>query len=131
VAPWTRRLAALGLSALLLLAAAPALGGEDDTRITRRGECSSESVWALTVRSVDTERLRVRLVIAGGPEGDEWNVFMDHNGVGFFSGSRVAGAEGLVLVRRLVEDLDGSDRIRAGALDLATGETCRARATLS
>lgn len=74
--------------------------------------------------------LRVRFVIAGGAAGEEWNVFMDHNGVGFFAGSRTSGRDGLVVVRRRTEDLDGEDRIRAGAHNTATGETCRAGVSL-
>jgi hypothetical protein len=107
-------------------AAVPASG--IGSAVTRRGECDGPSRWALTVRSVDAGALRVRLVIVGGAEGEDWNVFMDDNGVGFFSGSRTSRADGLVVVRRRTGDRAGTDRITAGAHDTATGETCNARA---
>ncbi len=55
---------------------------------------------------------------------------MDHNGVGFFAGSRISERDGLVVVRRRIVDLDGEDRIRAAAHDTVTGETCRAGVSL-
>ena len=100
------------------------------TSVTRRGGCSDVSRWRLKVRPIEDDMLRVRFVIAGGAAGEEWNLFMDHNGVGFFAGSRVSEADGLVVVRRRTEDLDGQDRIRAGAHNTATGETCRGGASL-
>jgi hypothetical protein len=82
------------------------------------------------VRSLEDDRLRVRFVIAGGAAGQEWNVFMDHNGVGFFAGSRISERDGLVVVRRRTEDQDGEDRIRAAGHNTVTGETCRGGVTL-
>lgn len=126
MAPRILRRARLPLAlALVLVLAAPAsaLG----SRVNRPADCSGASRGALTVRRLDVGVLRVRLVIMGGLEGDEWNVFMDHNGEGFYSGTRIAREGGLVVVRRRTEDLDGADRIRAGAHDTETGETCTAR----
>jgi hypothetical protein len=129
-----RRIAARALPVALIaavcLATAPSSAAAG-SKVTRRGDCSGVSEWKLTVRSVETDTLKVRLVILGGPAGDEWNVFMDHNGEGFYAGSRESGEGGRVVVRRFVHDLDGVDRIRAGALDTVTGETCRSRAALS
>lgn len=126
----TSRTAAVALAAALCVVAVPASGLQAGDSTTRRGDCTGASAWALKVRIVDADTLRVRLVIAGGASGDKWNVFMDHNDDGFFAGSRVSGEGGLVVVRRLVDDLAGQDRIKAGALDTATGEECRARASL-
>lgn len=116
------------LVALVCLGSVPA-GAIVAPAIVKHGECDEGSLWRLTVRSVDADTLRVRFAIAGGPVGDTWNVFLDHNGTGFFAGSRVSGVGGLVLVRRKTVDLDGLDRINAGALDTDTGETCSGHAT--
>lgn len=129
MAPRILRRARLPLAlviAVALAAPASALGA----RIARPADCSGPSRGVLTVRRVDGGMLRVRLAIAGGPEGHKWNVFMDHNGEGFYSGTRIAREGGLVVVRRRTEDLDGADRIRAGAHDTESGETCTARAML-
>ena len=49
---------------------------------------------------------------------------MDHNGTGFFAGHRISGEAGAWIVRRRVPNLAGIDRIRFGAHNVATGETC-------
>ena len=123
-----RRTAAVLVASVLAAVGAPAAA--EETPVTRRGECSDVSGWRLKVRLVEGDMLRVRFVIAGGAAGEEWNLFMDHNGVGFFAGSRISERDGLVVVRRRIVDLDGEDRIRAAAHDTVTGETCRAGVSL-
>ncbi|MDP9119587.1 MAG: hypothetical protein M3M93_04820, partial [Actinomycetota bacterium] len=77
----------------------------------------------------DRGSLRVRLAVRGGRGGQRWNVFMDHDGNGFFAGNRISGSEGFWVVRRRVSNLPGPDRIGFGAHNVATGETCRGRAS--
>jgi hypothetical protein len=116
-------LLAAALAVTVCAATIPAAAA--DSSVARRGTCSDVSAWRLKVRSIEGDVLRVRFVIAGGAAGQEWNLFMDHNGVGFFAGSRISELGGLVVVRRRTEDLDGQDRIRAAGHNTVTGETCR------
>lgn len=122
--------AAVVIATAVCSAAAPPVSAVAGPSIGRHGACTDASSWRLKVRSADEGTLRVRFVIAGGAAGEKWNLFMDHNGVGFFAGSRISGDDGLVVVRRRTNDLDGSDTIRATAHDTVTGETCSARVTL-
>lgn len=129
---WQRVPVAVLLGAVLVstLDAGAIRAAAVEPSVARRGACSDVSRWRLKVRSIEGDMLRVRFVIAGGAAGEEWNLFMDHNGVGFFAGSRISEHDGLVVVRRRTEDLDGQDRIRAGAHNTATGETCRGGVSL-
>jgi hypothetical protein len=56
---------------------------------------------------------------------------MDHNGRGFFAGSRISREGGIVVVRRRTGDAPGADTIRATAHDTITGETCAGRIVVS
>lgn len=110
----------------LVAMAAPAAALEVAT--VRRARCSGPSGWRLAVVR-DGGSLRVSLVVRGGRAGQRWNIFMDHNGNGFFAGSRLSRARGFWEVRRRVANRPGIDTIRFGAHNVATGETCRGRAT--
>jgi hypothetical protein len=118
---------ALVTSTLGLVAGVPSAGVE--ARVVRRGECSGPSAWAPGIRRLELGRLRVRFALRGGAEQQKWNVFMDHNGRGFFAGSRLSGTDGLVVVIRRVRNRPGPDTIRVAAHNVRTGEVCRARAT--
>jgi hypothetical protein len=104
-------------------------GANAEVAALRRGSCSGPSRWRLTVLP-DAGVLRVRLAVRGGREGQRWNIFMDHNGTGFFAGFRISGSDGLWIVRRRVANLAGVDTIRYGAHNVATGETCRGRTSV-
>jgi hypothetical protein len=120
--------AALVATTLGVVSAAPSSSAVE-ARVIRRGECSGPSVWALGIRKLDLGRLRVRFALRGGAQEQKWNVFMDHNGRGFFAGSRISGTDGLVVVVRRVRNRPGPDTIRVAAHNVRTGEVCRARAT--
>lgn len=94
----------------------------------RQGACSGPSGWRLSVAR-DGGSLRVRLAVRGGRAGQRWNVFMDHNGNGFFAGHRISRSRGFWEVRRRVANRAGIDTIRFGTHNVATGETCRGRAS--
>jgi hypothetical protein len=94
----------------------------------RQARCSGPSRWKLAVVR-DGGSLRVRLAVRGGRPGQRWNVFMDHNRTGFFAGHRISGTDGFWVVRRRVPNRAGTDVIRFGAHNVATGETCRGRAS--
>ena len=97
--------------------------------VVRDGVCTGPSHWRLRVLP-DGDVLRVRLAVRGGQAGQRWNIFMDHNGTGFFAGYRISGEDGAWVVRRRVPNLAGTDVIRFGAHNVATGETCSGRASL-
>ena len=71
--------------------------------------------------------LRVRLTVRGGRAGQRWNIFMDHNRTGFFAGYRISGEAGAWVVRRRVSNLAGTDWIRFGAHNVATGRDLQRR----
>ena len=110
----------------LVVTAVPAAALEVAT--VQRARCSGPSRWRLAVVR-DGGALRVRLAVRGGRAGQRWNVFMDHNGTGFFAGYRISGSDGFWVVRRRVANLAGTDIIRFGAHNVVTGETCRGRAS--
>ena len=95
--------------------------------VIARGGCSGPSRWRLAVRREGGDGLRVTLVVRGGPADQRWNIFVDHNGRGFFAGSRVSDADGIVGVRRTANDLAGLDRFRFGA-NGKHGESCSGHA---
>lgn len=111
----------------LVVIARPA--GAIETGAVRHGACSVLSHWRLRVVR-DGGILRVRLAVRDGGAGQRWNIFMDHNGTGFFAGYRISDASGFWAVRRRVRNLVGTDTIRFGAHNVVTGETCRGRTSL-
>jgi hypothetical protein len=126
----TRALARIvGVVVLVLCLAAPAAAG--DRPAVRHGDCDGASRWRLVVRTLDAGGLGVRFALGGGAAGETWNVFMDHNGRGFFAGSRISREGGIVVVRRRTGDAPGADTIRATAHDTITGETCAGRIVVS
>ncbi|MEX2421213.1 MAG: hypothetical protein WD670_05280, partial [Actinomycetota bacterium] len=72
--------------ATVICSAAASVSAVAGPSIGRDGACTDASRWKLKVRSADEGTLRVRFAIAGGAAGEKWNLFMDHNGVGFFAG---------------------------------------------
>lgn len=112
----------------LCLSAAPnASARPEGSGVARRGVCSGPSLWKLRARPNDAAMLRVRFMISGGETDQTWNVYLDHNGTGFFAGSQISGVDGLVDVRSRTGDADGVDVIRATAHNIVSGETCRGR----
>ena len=124
-----RRRALVSLPIVALIVAALVVTAAPADAVVRRGECTGPSRWRLRVVP-DGDEIRVRLAVRGGAAGQRWNIFMDHNGTGFFAGSRISGEDGAWVVRRRVPNLDGTDRIRFGAHNVPTGETCRGRASV-
>ena len=100
-----------------------------DGRAIRHGACSVQSHWTLRLVR-DGGILRVRLAVRDSGAGQRWNIFMDHNGTGFFAGYRISDPIGFWVVRRRVRNLVGTDTIRFGAHNVVTGEICRGRTSL-
>jgi hypothetical protein len=112
-----------GRALAVLLCVALIATARPATAVVREGACTGPSHWRLRVVA-DGGVLRVRLAVHGGRAGQRWNIFIDHNGTGFFAGYRTSGENGVWVVRRRVSNLAGIDRIRFGAHNVATGETC-------
>jgi hypothetical protein len=107
---------------------APAAAVVPTSGVARQRACvGGPSSWRLRATADGAGTLVVRFQLTGGSPGETWNLFLDDNGSGFFAGSRVSDATGLVRVRRSTDDLAGEDIIRAAGHDVATGEVCRGR----
>jgi hypothetical protein len=127
-----RRTATLSL-AIVIMSTSIASGSSAGPApgVARHGACvGGPSSWRLRVAADGAGMLMVRFRLTGGSPGETWNLFLDHNGTGFFAGSRVSDENGLVRVRRATVDLSGEDVIRAAGHDVATGEICRGRVRL-
>lgn len=122
----TCRRALTTLLVVTLILVAVVVGAAPADAVVREGSCTGPSHWRLRVVPVGGE-LRVRLAVRGGQAGQRWNAFMDHNGTGFFAGSRISGVDGAWVVRKRVRNLAGTDVIRFGAHNVVTGETCSGR----
>jgi hypothetical protein len=117
------------LSLVVSLASPAGSASAFEVAIVRRGACTGPSHWRLAVVP-DGDVLRVRLSARGGRAGQRWNIFMDRNGTFIFSGYRISGEFGSWVVRRIIRNLPGVDRINFGAHNVRTGETCRGRASV-
>lgn len=122
---------AVTLAIILTLTAAPGYSASASAeRLVHQGVCDQGlSHWRLRVLP-DPETagvLIVRFALANGTPGDTWNLFLDHNGKGFFAGSRVSDDLGFLRVGRRTPDAPGVDVIRAAGHDVVTGEICRGR----
>lgn len=126
------------LTALVLTAppasAAASIDPVSDTfttapKVTRRGSCSGPSVWRLRLVK-DDGRIKVRFEVSGGKAAQRWNIFISDSGDRIFAGDRISGPNGSFVVRTATRDRDGRTRIRAGANNTVSGETCRGRAAI-
>jgi hypothetical protein len=127
-----RRLIVWPIAALLSVAslggAAPAMAGDDD--VIEKGDCSGASDWKLKLSPEDGD-IEVEFEVDQNVVGDTWRVRMRHNGDLFFSGKRTTKApSGSFEVRRVVDDLDGTDRFKARAKNASTDEVCVGRASI-
>ena len=91
----------------------------------RHGDCSDRSTWRLAIRPGVEGVWRLRLEIDAHRAGQRWTIFLNRNGVLFFSGSRMSDELGDILARVRGDDGPGVDRFRFGAHNVVTGETCR------
>ena len=124
----TKRIAAAGAVALALLLPAGAAGAKDGD-IIRTGQCSGASDWKLKL-SLENGRIEVEYEVDSNVVGQAWRVRLFHNGDRFFLGERTTkGPSGSFEVRRVVDNRDGDDVIRARARNPQTEETCGGRAT--
>jgi len=107
---------------VLTLPAASALAGDE---VRRRGSCSNgPSEWTLRVERESSTSLRVRFDIEGGAPAQEWQLFLSDDGTRIYAGTKESDGGGEVRVRKVTSDRDGTDRIKATGINLASGESC-------
>ncbi len=118
------RIGAVALSGAVLVGfAAPALANDAD--VIRRGGCSGNSDWKLKA-SPENNRIEVEGEVDSNVDGQNWKWKMLHKGKVSARGTATTGGpSGSFDVRRLMVDLDGTDRIGWRATNPATGEVCK------
>jgi hypothetical protein len=128
-----RIFATLGLAALIatvaLVAAAPAVAGDDDD-IIRTGSCSGSTDWKLKLDR-DDGRIETEFEVDQNRNGQRWRVVLKRDGNRFFKGVRTThGPSGSFEVDRRTRNPAGPDRIKARAVNLESGEVCKGAATI-
>lgn len=127
-----RRAVWAALAALMLtgtLFSIPANAG-DDPRVERRGGCSASSRWKMKAKK-DDGRIELEFEVDQNVNGQRWRVVMKRNGTRSFKGVRTTQPpSGSFSVERRTADGPGTDRFRARATNLRTGEVCRGRVAI-
>ena len=128
-----RTLTTLGLAALVaavaLIAAAPAVASDDDD-IIRRGSCSGSADWKVKL-DFDDGRIETEFEVDQNRNGRRWRVVLKRDGNRFFKGVRTThGPSGSFEVERKTRNPAGSDRIKARAVNLTSGEVCEGAARI-
>jgi hypothetical protein len=122
------RVVLAGLVALSILAITPvafASGGSKGREVIRQGSCTGSSDWKLKAKA-DDGRLEVEFEVDQNVAGDTWAVRLKDNGMVFFKGQRTTQPpSGSFEVRRLTDNLAGTDHIVGKAMNLSTGEVCK------
>ncbi len=113
--------------ALVLVPAGIAAAGTSD--VVRRGSCGGNSEWKLKL-SPQNGGIEAEFEVDQNVTGDRWRVRIRHDGDLAFGGvRRTHGDSGSFDVRIVENDNAGSDRFRARATNLSTGEVCVGTAT--
>jgi hypothetical protein len=114
------RVGALALIVASLVSTSASAAGPGE----RHGNCvSGPGEWRLIVQREGPSTLRVRFELKDVVSGETWQVFLSDDGVGIFSGTKVADG-GDLRVRKLTRDRAGRDRISASAVNMDSGATC-------
>ena len=110
------------------IGATGARAGDDD--VIREGSCGGASDWKLKL-SPEDGRLEVEFEVDQNVVGDTWRVRMLRNGEVFArTPATTTAPSGSFEVRRLATDGAGTDRFRARAVNVSTGETCVGTASI-
>jgi hypothetical protein len=116
---------ALAVPALLMVAVAPPATAGDD-RIERNGSCSGRTDWKIKAKS-DDGRIEVEAEVDSNRIGQTWSWKFKHNGNVFARGTSTTQApSGSFEVERKPANLAGTDRFVFRAVNLRSGEVCRA-----
>jgi hypothetical protein len=123
------KLIGVGILGLALLAMpTPAFAGDRD--VERSGSCSGRSDWELKL-SPEDGGIEVEFEIDQNVVGDTWRVVIRQNGDVLKRGRRTTeGPSGSFEFRAVGDNTAGTDRFRARAVNLSTGETCVGRASI-
>jgi hypothetical protein len=115
-----------GLMAISILAITPvAFAGAKGREVVKEGSCTGSSDWKLKAKA-DNGRIEVEFEVDQNVVGDTWSVRLTDNGMVFFKGRRTTQPpSGSFEVRRLTDNLAGTDHIVGKATNLSTGEVCR------
>jgi len=120
-------LAATVAAALLVTAPAAFAGGRG---AQKSGKCSAASTWKLKVKP-DNGMIEASLEVDQNVVADTWAVVLKDNGKVFLQGNRVTKApSGSFEVTKRTANQVGPDTVTARAANAATGEVCKASATL-
>jgi hypothetical protein len=118
---------AVAATALLVTALPAAAGGPE---VIRTGNCSGAADWKLKVK-LDDGLIDAEFEVDQNVNGQRWRVVLRRDGARFFRGIRTTHApSGSFTVERRVANPAGPDRITARAVNLGTGQVCRAAATI-
>jgi hypothetical protein len=126
----TKRLA-IPMTVLALAALGPAsVASAKDTDIRRAGTCTGASSSKIKL-SPENGRIEVEFEVDQNRNGVRWGVGIWDNNVPVFAGRATTTApSGSFEVNRVIVNRAGSDRVVAKATNPATGEVCRATATI-
>jgi hypothetical protein len=119
------------LTITALLAAAAVIAGPAAARgggVRVVGKCTGSSTIKLKLSKEDTG-IQVQLELETQP-ASKWAITLQDNGSTFFQRTKMARANGVIHVRRLIPDQTGSDTVSGSAANKASGETCSVSATI-
>jgi hypothetical protein len=115
---------AMLLAISMLAAPTTALAG------VRTGHCSGAADWELEVYHEDG-RVEVEFEVDHSRSGATWTWTMKNDGTGFAHGkARIRAPRDSFSVSRLTANGPGHDHIVVRAVNVATGQVCRATATI-
>ncbi len=113
--------APLALAASVAVAA-PAFAKAGEVR--NAGTCSANSTWKIKA-APDNGALEVAFEVDSNVVGQTWQWVLLDNGNRVAAGqSKTVAPSGSFEVRRIIANQPGTDKIRGGAKNPATGETC-------
>lgn len=122
-----RLIPAVALPSASLLALPTGASARD---LDRWGSCTGSTDWYLSL-SIEGSRIEVEGEIDMDRNGVAWRWTMRNDGTQFASGTtRTKAPSGEFEVRRFTSNGPGQDRIVFRATNPATGEVCRAVATI-
>jgi len=112
----------------VLVTALPAAAAGQE--VIRTGNCSGSADWKLKVK-LDDGLIDTEFEVDQNVNGRRWRVVLRRDGVRFFRGIRTTHApSGSFTVERRTANPAGPDRITARAVNLRSGQVCRAAATI-
>lgn len=127
-----RRIALVSLLAVSALGATSGTVAAKSSAVITRGDCSAASDFKLKLSPEDGRKIEVEFEVDQNRNNRLWKVALADNGTWVYRGSRRTHApSGSFSVHKLLVNRAGSDRIIAKAVNVRTGEVCRAVLTVS